>query len=188
LEQRVIELFCMEIKKQCSFAIIAFEDINLYLKNDEERVWYSIHAFLTATANVSKFFWPNPRDGRDKSAEELRKYLNIDNTSAIYQRTLRNHFEHFDDRLEKWALSKKMPFIDSIICEIDQPLIGNIDNSESVRFYDPKKHIVYFMGKKYGLLPIYNEVRELYKKTEQKIVRGSITNCSFQGKIEIRKK
>ena len=189
MEQRVIELFCMEIKKQCSFSITAFKDIDIYLKkSDVERVWYSIHAFLTATANISKIFWPNQRDGREKSAEELRKYLNIDNTSAFHNRTLRNHFEHFDDRLEQWALSNKTPFIDSNISGINQPLIGNSNNRESVRFYDPKTHIVYFMGEKYELLPIYKEVCELHKKTDKKIATGSITNCSFQGKIVIRKK
>jgi hypothetical protein len=87
--------------------------------------WYSVDAFLMSTGNISKTFWPSPWDDnpiKDKimrRGQELREILGIKDESMFNakNRTMRNDFEHFDERLDEWFFqSEKQPvLIDSSI-------------------------------------------------------------------------
>jgi hypothetical protein len=109
----------------------------------QDRFWYSVQSLLMAAANVSKLLWPTYRRGENLipcRGEELRKSLAIsDEHSPLSDRTLRNHFEHFDARLEHWpaSLTFDSSFIISLIRKgsavivigVDRPRVGRDDST-----------------------------------------------------------
>ena len=185
----VLRIFQREIERQCKFAIIAIDQIKAGLaNNNSDLVWYAIQSFLVAVGNISKIFWPPyekyQKEGNKKikkgeieeakklmeraekmriRGEELRKSLGIKEDSPIRPRDFRNHFEHFDERLEKWATSsKRHNFVDS---NIGPPnMISGIDLEDYLRNFDDRSWTLTFRGDEYELKPIIKAIYDVYPK------------------------
>jgi hypothetical protein len=110
------QLFLGEIHRQCNFALIAYEAMKTSIlimeqgdNKELDHFWYSVQSFLVAVANISKILWPTAPCGLvvppDLGArrDNLRTLLSIDESSILKSRTFRNHFEHYDFRIEEWA-------------------------------------------------------------------------------------
>jgi hypothetical protein len=170
MEKMILRIFQKEIEKQCKFAIIAIKQIKAGLTNNNlDLVWYAIQSFLVSVANISKILWsnskPQKKEGelRDKRREELRKSLGIEDDSPIKPKIFRNCFEHFDERLEKWAASsKRRNFVDSNIAPSN--MIMGIDPEDFLRNFDPTSWILTFRGDKYELKPVIEVIYNLYAK------------------------
>lgn len=163
MEKMVLRIFQKEIERQCKFAIIAIEEVKTGLSNNNsDLVWYAIQNFLVAVGNISKIFWPiNQKYGM--RGEELRKSLGIEDNSPIQPRNFRNHFEHFDERLEEWAeSSERHNFVDSSI--LPPNMIAGIDPKDFLRIFNPTTWTLTFRGDKYELKPIIKAIYELYPK------------------------
>jgi len=159
MEKMVLKIFQMEIERQCKFAIIAIEEVKIGLSNNNsDLVWYAIQNFLVAVGNISKIFWPTRNKER---GEELRRSLGIEDNSPIQARNFRNHFEHFDERLEEWAKSsERHNFVDSSI--LPPNMIAGIDQKDFLRIFNPTTWTLTFRGDKYELKPIIKAIYELY--------------------------
>jgi len=118
----VESVFVRELDRQCKLAKLAAQGIDLALQSKSDiltgpaaamqdrqselpqldtRLWFEIQNLLVALANISKILWPP-----DKTAERgaaLRLTLAVPDTSPLSRRIMRNHFEHFSERLERWA-------------------------------------------------------------------------------------
>src|SRR3989442_13158213 len=93
--------FLIEIEKQCKFGIMASYDLENALKSHNmDRLWYSVQGILLAAGNISKLLWPSNTQSADRG-NELRTLLSVSDGSPLTPRTFRNHFEHFDERLEQ---------------------------------------------------------------------------------------
>jgi hypothetical protein len=94
------------------------ESLGLLLPPDREigradrdamtRFWYSLHGAVVAAANISKMLWPSEtgRGGAQKMVrgERLRALLGLSaEDHLLAKRSLRDHLEHFDERLDLWA-------------------------------------------------------------------------------------
>ena len=189
MEKDILKIFQREIERQCKFAIIAIDEIKSgLLNNNSDIVWYAIQNFLIAVGNVSKIFWPSYERYQEqgeklmengveekaeklmkkaeelrKRGEELRKRLDIEDNSSIQPRNFRNHFEHFDERLELWATSsKRHNFVDSNIGPSN--MIAGIDAEDFLRNFDDTAWTLTFRGDKYELKPIIDAIYDLYQK------------------------
>ena len=163
MRKMTLRIFQREIERQCKFAIIAIEQTKVGLANNNfDLVWYAIQNFLVAVGNISKIFWP-PNQKYQMRGEELRKSLGIEHNSPIQPRSFRNHFEHFDERLESWAASsKRRNFVDS---NIGPPnMIAGIDTEDFLRSFDNTTWALTFRGDKYDLKPIIEAIYGLYPK------------------------
>lgn len=67
---------------------------------DHVEIWCSIQSILVAAGNVSKLLWPNKR--YKLRGEYLRKLLKVEDSNILSDREFRNHFEHYDERVEEW--------------------------------------------------------------------------------------
>jgi hypothetical protein len=163
MEKIVLRIFQREIERQCKFAITAVEQIKAGIENNNsDLVWYAIQSFLVAVGNISKIFWP-PDSKYQKRGEELRKSLGIKDDFPIKPRKFRNHFEHFDERLEKWATSsKRRNFVDSNIGPSN--MVVGVDPEDFLRNFDPTSWTITFRGDKYELKPIINAINDLYPR------------------------
>lgn len=124
--------------------------------SSQELLWVAIQSFLTAVANISKALWGQ---GGSLSAERepLRLSLHVDDSSPIKATSMRNNFDHFDDRLDTWwATSKNHLHFDYLVAPGWS--VGGMDATDVFRWYDPETTEVIFWGDKYPLATILAEV------------------------------
>jgi hypothetical protein len=62
-------------------------------------VFYHIHYFITHVAAIERILNPEPNNPR---SSVLAGRLNLDGTGIGPARGMRNHLEHFDERLDEW--------------------------------------------------------------------------------------
>lgn len=93
-------IFIGEIVLQSKIAQRASERLQATHNNfDIVEVWCSIQSILVATANVSKILWPQKQ--YNARGERLRQMLKIEQDNPLANRKFRNHFEHYDERIEE---------------------------------------------------------------------------------------
>jgi hypothetical protein len=166
INERLLHVFRREIIKQCEYAITAYEDIHRSLQEEnEKRLWYSSQAFLIASANISKLLWPDSQHTEFPDFRLiLRQSLGLTDASPIRSRVFRNHFEHFDERLEKWIkTSKRHNLADSNIGVV----IKGFEPNEYLRNFDIVSLSITFQGDTYKIQPIVDEIMEIYRRVKE---------------------
>jgi len=160
-----MELFRLELRKQTEFALMAINDLDYIITNitngdftcNMSRAWYSIQAFLVATANVSKIFWPDPKKSKYQTRGlALRKEYKITEDSALNTKKMRNVFEHYDEKLDDFKNKHGKGYWDSNIGPIN--MIGNATASDYMRHYDPTEQTIIFRGMIYKIQPAVHEL------------------------------
>jgi hypothetical protein len=145
-------LYLMELRRQCKFALLATKDLeDLPKPTDMMRFWYSIQAFLVSVGNISKILWPasNSSEGR---GDQLRNLLAISSQSYLEPRTFRNHFEHFDERIEsRFTTKSALGFADLCIGPAGE--FGEMSTPYYLRNYATDTKTIWFCGDKYDLAP-----------------------------------
>lgn len=169
MDRYVLRVFHLEVERQCRFGLLAAHNLRKAVDRlDDDRAWYSIQALLIASANVSKLLWPSGRHNKGRPpiperGEELRATLPVSDPSPLEPRNLRNHFEHFDERLESWATSGEQPiFVDSIVSPLRVKKPGGSGEPLHLRHYDNRDHVVYFGDDSHELIPLVEELERLW--------------------------
>ena len=162
METMTLRIFQREIERQCRFAIIAAGELTEGLTNDnQDLAWYAMQNLLIAIGNVSKIFWPS-KEFKNRG-EELRENLGVEDDCPLRPRGLRDSFEHFDERLEKWAKSsERHNFIDSNIAGPND--IAGVDVKDYLRNFDPSSWTLTFRGDEYELRPPIEAIQNLYPR------------------------
>ena len=155
-------VFTSEIGHLAEDGLYAWEQIRGCLET-RRQPWFYVHAFVTIAGNVSKLLWP-PSSNRDPKpvirGHMLREHLGIKDDSALRDRTLRDHLEHFDSRLETWAAtSTRHNFADRNIGVVNG--ISGIDPGDVIRSYEPLTNSVHFRGADFPLEPIRDALATL---------------------------
>lgn len=95
-------VFLGEIVLQSKIARRAAERLEATLNNfDNVEVWCSIQSILVTAGNVSKILWPPEKEYKMRG-ERLRQMLKVQDDNILSDRKFRNHFEHYDSRIEDW--------------------------------------------------------------------------------------
>ena len=169
MDKQLLQIYYFEIVRQCDFALLAVQHLKMALTSNDtgSLTWYSLQNFLVAVGNLSKICWPVKKLS-EKRGQELRKKLGVLDNVSIAPRIFRNHFEHFDERLENWAKSsKRRNFIDSNIGP--QNMIVGIDTSDFLRNFDQNTWILTYRGDSYELKPIIEYLNTLRQKTNKQL-------------------
>ena len=163
MDKMVLRIFQQEVERQCKFSLLALKDLDQALENrDMDRIWYSVQSFLVAAGNISQILWP-PKPLLPERGAELRASLFVSGDSPLEPRTFRNHFEHFDERLEAWATSsKRRNFADSNVGPTG--MIAGLEPGDYLRNFDTTLFAITFRGDLYDLRPIADAVRDLWEK------------------------
>ena len=168
MEPFVTSLFLREIITQCEYAEYAISELRRELSDrNPRRVFFYAQAFLIAAGNVSKLLWPPGSQGKERG-EILRTIVGVSDNNAVNPRTFRNHFEHFDERIEVWAQqSKYKMFVDQNI--MDSPgTVSGIDPAEFFRNLAPSTLTLTFRGDAYELAAVENALSEIQLTTSKK--------------------
>lgn len=180
MEPRLLRVLQLQVVKQCQFGIMAIQDLESALKdmndmncpasNGMTRIWYSLHAFLIATGNLSKLLWP-PRPIVPERGTELRASLSVEENSCLKLRTFRDHFEHYGERLEKFFLSLEPPnfaYIDGNVSPGGiKRIASHVDEKQVLRHFDPEGWTLLFLGKPLHLKPLVKAICDLLPKAEK---------------------
>lgn len=117
--------FVSEIVLQTKIAIKASERLQVANKNlDNIEVWGAIQSILVATGNVSKIIWPSAKTDKPRG-EMLRKILKVEENNLLSERKFRNHFEHYDSRLEDFFKKQSNGSINYIDLAMNPSLSGH---------------------------------------------------------------
>jgi hypothetical protein len=167
MDKHLLQNFISEIARQCRFCLIAYEDLHLAFQQRDinyinNRVWYSVQSFLTASGNISKLLYGlNNKQYNERTG--LRQSLGIDDNSPFKNRDARNYFEHFDERLERWFNSStRHNFVDSNIGPLNR--VGGVDEHDFVRNFDPERMAITFYGDECAMLPIIEAAKQLKER------------------------
>lgn len=128
-------------------------------------------ALVQRAAAVSRIFWPpgardkHVRQRAQRRGEALRKTLSIPCGHAIQSRTLRDHFEHFDERLDDWAeRSKNRNIVRRFIGP--RAAIGGdaIQDQDIIDHYDPATRTYSFRGEAFDIQALAAGIDDLYRR------------------------
>jgi hypothetical protein len=143
-----------------------------------DRFWFSVQSLLMAAAKVSKLLWPAYRKGENLvpgRGEELRKSLGISDSHALLRdRKLRDHFEHYDARLEHWAATSEkrnlhdlgMRSSGSTSTPAADGVGGSGDPGDQMRSFNADSNTVMFRGEVYQLQPILDALEDVRSKAK----------------------
>ncbi|TGV17062.1 hypothetical protein E5N72_17675 [Pseudoalteromonas sp. MEBiC 03607] len=183
-------VYVREIKKQCEFGLAAVKYLNHALQqlhnqelSQEERQFYhsevfrQIHSLLTHASNVSRMFWPPiPRQKQNETDQNyenriltidkvvrgraLKGEYGLDDNNPLKNRKLRDHLEHYDERLDHWRNNSINRNIVSDTIGPPNAIVGPAE-SDMMRWFDPTRNVFKFRGEEYDLQSITTSIDQL---------------------------
>lgn len=173
----LLHVLVRHVETQAAFALVAWEDLRD--ERDTQLAFYSIHAMLNAAGAVSKVLWGLTTDGK-RERRPLREALGVlpGETWAVRKLTVRNRFEHHDERIfEWWATSTSRDLVDANIGPRAEFLQIVRDPRDVFRHYDQTTGDVWFWGDRLSLTTVADECAELNERASrwiEDVRRGSI--------------
>jgi len=157
------QVFIGEIVKQAKIARRAAERLPATTDHfDQLEFWCSIQSILAAAGNVSKILCPQRKKSTARG-EMLRALLNVDDRNLLSNRKFRNHFEHYDERIEEWfEKNRSTVYMDSKIDQFESIWGHNPANLH--RAYDPFTQTLTFRGESVDLAAVLNALEEIRHK------------------------
>ena len=157
------------------------------LKNEEVSPEYLICILQEAVghaAALSRYFWPSPggkknepnqRNLKENRGKKLCRAFGLDKTSALYNRDLRNAWEHFDERLDFYLLENDSGYFFPN-CLVDNHALADDPTGHIFKLLDPEAECLVLMGKKYFFIPIYEEVLRIFNMAKEAESKGGRLN------------
>jgi hypothetical protein len=161
----LLRMFQRQVLIQCRFMLRAAEDTDIALKQqkvDVTSVFYSIQNMLNAAANISKALWGQGGKLADQR-KPLRDSIGIADDSPLREVTMRNNFEHFDERLDRWWVDSKNHNHTDFNLGKQKDFPDEIDN---FRIFDPDTTDLSFWGQRFNLKNLITEVQAVLPKLE----------------------
>lgn len=158
------QVFISEIVFQSKIAQRAAEDLLATRENfDPIEVWRSIQSILVASGNVSKILWPRKKYA--KRGERLRSLLNVEESNLLSNRIFRNHFEHYDERIEEWfETNSSASYTDSVIDPF-KSIWGMITVQH--RAYNPLTQVLTFRDESVDLREVLKVMEDIRHKCDR---------------------
>ncbi|GFO57572.1 hypothetical protein GMSM_45790 [Geomonas sp. Red276] len=128
--------------------------------NDIPLVFFHVHHFVVHAANVDKVLEPKPSNPR---FQILRECINLTGVDLKALRRLRNHLEHFDERLDAWLSNYEgQPFFDMNL------VAGTRGFPEKVFLRAMDGDVFKFYGESYDLADLFAQLLEIEKALPEK--------------------
>jgi hypothetical protein len=181
-----------ELQRQAEYALNAVQQVNagtrqLSSTDSQDRFFHTaevfrgLHSFLAHTSNMSRLLWP-PVPGRRKQeseahfqarlakfprvsrANELRLLLGLGpDEHPLRSRQLRDHLEHFDERLDEWAATSSDH--DFVLEHIGpETEIGHLAPGDRVRSFDPDLVVFCLRGERFDVGSLVRDIRQLKER------------------------
>jgi hypothetical protein len=94
-------IYLQEAQCQLEFAKRSYNEFEVaLLENDTIAIFYRLHHFIVHVTNIDKLLDTETNSVRHNL---LSQRINLSDIDLKSIRRLRNHLEHFDERLDKWV-------------------------------------------------------------------------------------
>ena len=165
MDPKLVRVFQHQVRVQCEFIFLAYDylvDHALKLEGSTVMTFFAIQSLIGSAACIRRAMW-----GQDASTNArrlpLRQSLATDDSSPINNPDIRNHFEHFDERIEKWwAVSKQDSFLDLNVLPagtFTNPVVIN-----EFRHYDPVSgDVTFWQHSKMNLPTLVEEAKRIHE-------------------------
>lgn len=163
-----LRVFQRQILDQCQFLMFAAEEVNAGIKTrNTDRIFYAIQNLLNAGANISKMCWGSKKSKMSDARKPLRDSIGIADSSPLRNVTMRNNFEHMDERIDRWwAESKRHNIADRNIGPKDRTIVG-MEPTDMFRLFDPQTAIVTFWGEEFNIQALATEAERLLPRLRE---------------------
>lgn len=166
MDTSVLRIFQAEVELQCKFILAAFHELNAArVTKSSDDIWRHLQSILVASAGLSKMFWGSGEGGdeeRAKSRLRLRESLQVADNSPLRDVKLRNDFEHFDERLERWfARSEHRNFVGRYIGPTGRLITPSPPPTDQFQQFDPETSLVTFWEHTVSLPDVLSEVSRI---------------------------
>jgi len=150
------DFYIQEAIAQAEYALMAYGEYEKFMDAaDTKLVFYHLHHFVLHVTNIDKLIFPKTNNFRLEILKSIQEKVKIE-TSSI--RKLRNHLEHFDERLDNYVKNYKgQAFFD---CNIVTGCKG-FPEKDFLRAIDGKTYKFY--GENFDLTEIHSHLPPLIK-------------------------
>ncbi len=167
MDLMLLRMFQRETLEQSAYALIAADLLNQQISASsyDDLFWREVQNFIVSTANISKLLWG--QGGKlANERQSLRDSIEVSDSSPLKPpNIMRNHFEHIDERLDRWWKESSNHNIASH--SVGPPsMIAGLTTVELFRAYDPTTGIARFWGDTYNLKEIADEVNRIYPQLQ----------------------
>lgn len=160
MENRVFYKTVEELRQQCRFGLLAFQNLRGALnEQDPERVFFQVHGFLTHATMISRLLWPARTESQARG-DRLRHELNIAADSPLALRGIRGQIEHFDEAFEDWVTTlEEANYVDMNLMPLGTTSGFKADKFQ--RNLDPDTFNLHFRGAPCDLRKVSDQIRGL---------------------------
>ena len=180
MEPFVERIFLEELTTQCAWAISSVQRMNEILQTKDAggpQAFFQQAAELLQHAGLaSKILWPpgSPVGFKNKRAKVrgiyLRTTLEITDSHALKNRNLRDHFEHYDERLDDWVVKSPNRIMVNSIIGPRNTIGGNVvQDHEIIKLFDPQTNTLIFRGEPYDIQLLVNSVIDVKNRVQKRL-------------------
>lgn len=132
-------------------------------------------------AALSRYFWPsrigrkeqpNMNKMKEQRGVKLRTAFGLDKTSSLYNRDLRNTWEHFDERLDEYLIKNDSGYFFPG-CTIGSHTLADDPIGHIFKLLDKENNCLVLLGEKFFFIPIKGAVSDILYKAIQFDKNGS---------------
>jgi len=153
------------------------DDNRKALELPKYKLFEHLQIIIQEAAALSRYLWP-VRSGKqqvhERRGKEIRLSLDIAEDNALKDRNLRNHIEHFDEKLDEYLLRGSAGEI------IPQDVRAEIPISEVplhiFKGFYINQRVFILLGKQYEILPLVSAIEEIHEKLSMFMNNG----CRFE--------
>jgi hypothetical protein len=173
MDRSLLQQFLIQLSLQCQFFLMAANMLNEGMAvKDVFIIFFAIQNLLTAAANISKALWGQTKNTRLAQARKpLRDAIGVSDSSPLRVVTMRNNYEHFDERLDEWWQKSKTHFCMDLNLLSSKAVTSASEPIDWFRVYDPVTTDLTFWGEAFNLKAIIDEVDLLLPKIKAALAR-----------------
>lgn len=151
------QIYLREAKTQAEFAIRCYKAFQ-----EAERVsavtdvFFHLHHFLVHATNIDRIL--DTKSGTDRHTI-LSDHLDLSGIELKHFRKLRNHLEHFDERLDRWVKE----FDGHVFFDMNI-ITGTKGFPDRAYLRALDREIFKFYGENYNMTELYNAVLEIDRR------------------------
>ena len=177
MKPRFEKAYLRELLIQSDYARTSLERMNEILTGERTPALFFREAqgFLSHAAAISRILWPpRAKDTRAKDrGKHLLAVLRVPDNHPLRTRTLRDHLEHFDERLDQWCQETTHGgIIDLCIGPASLFVKGAaVGRGDFLRVYEPDRKVFTFRGDEFNIQELATGVDGIHTATVKRMRR-----------------
>lgn len=168
LNNRFLDLYAREIRTRVQYARRSWDDARKHAQEPRQpyEFFFHIQSFLNSAIAVANLVWPSSKDKEAQSrAAAIRAAIGAADDAPVGLRDVRNGFEHFDERLDKWRrTSTSGNFVDQNFGPRLTAPFANIFPTDVARNYDPATSELAVYGHTTNVAAVMRELESLVER------------------------